>query len=531
MRSSAGWALRLGAASTIVLCFAPSTAMPQWSTSYQLSPLRAPHNGEFRERLTDAYRLFNAFEYAEAVRYEVLWGSSRARPAALETEAFGRLTDELFIDPPHIPIAASAIQREFAKLVPEAAAMLGWVQTLRRQTYDVLADESVAENDRDGRITELVAYYQSAPDLAISTSPKSLDALDSQFYSLAFRRAYPKYNGLLWATRWLESGLYEPLVTGETPSDRRRLAYATIARFRGMLQNPPETTPYLLPMTPVIAPTFARRYPELATVLDNAHMLQDVIADILVAREVPRSAKRQEILRALALFRGDTAFATTYDGWIAMGTMLGAQNMGGPAVGFGDALPQPTVARGASVAGMIPRRAAAAAEAGMAGMEHGDVARGQDTAARQQVSMETMMAVYQRMMADPVIRERIATDPVIRRLLGDSSAAGAAQSAGTGAMPGMNMPGMDHTNMPGMTPATGANAAPMTEERRRAIEFAVRLLSDPAVEARIHSDPELHRLWSDPDVQRRLEELRRARTGPPAPPSTQPPPSSLRRHP
>ena len=523
--------LRLAAASAVVLCFAPSTAMTQWSTSYQLSPLRAPYNGELREQFTEAYRLFNAVDYADALRYEVLWGSSRARTAALETEAFGRLTGDLFIDPPHLPIAAAAVQREFAKLVPEAAAMLGWVQTLRRQTYDVLADESAAENDRYGRITELVAYYQSVPDLAISTSAKSLDALDAQFYSLAFRRAYPRYNGLLWATRWLEAGLYEPLVVGETPSDRRRLADSTMARFRRMLDNPPETTPYLLPMAPAIAPTFARRYPELATVLDNAHMLQDVIADILVAREVPRSAKRQEILRALTLFRSDTAFATTYDGWIAMGTTLGAENMGGPAVGFGETLPQPTVARGASVAGMIPRRAAtAAADAGMAGMEHGQMAQGQDTAAMQEVGMETMMAVYQRMMADPVIRERIATDPVIRRLLGDSSAVGAAQSAGGAAMPGMNMPGMDHANMPGMTPPAGANAAPMTEERRRAIEFAVRLLSDPAVEARIHSDPELHRLWSDPDVQRRLAELRRARTTTPAPTRTQPPPPR-HRHP
>src|SRR3712207_8912592 len=35
--------------------------------------------------------------------------------------------------------------------------------------------------------------------------------------------------------------------------------------------------------------------------------------------------------------------------------------------------------------------------------------------------------------------------------------------------------------------------------QERAMEFVVRLLSDPAVEARIHSDPGLHRLWSDPD--------------------------------
>ncbi len=51
-------------------------------------------------------------------------------------------------------------------------------------------------------------------------------------------------------------------------------------------------------------------------------------------------------------------------------------------------------------------------------------------------------------------------------------------------------------------------AAPSAEERRQAVEFMVRLLSDPQVEARIHSDPELHRMWSDPEVQARLKALR-----------------------
>ena len=530
MIRAARMTVRLSAATCVVLASAVSSASiahAQWSTSYHLSPLRAPYNGEFRERFSDADRLLNAFEYAEALRYEVIWGPLRVRTAALEVEAFNRLTDDVFMDPPRLPAAPGAINPEFAKLVPEAVAMLRWAQTLRRQAYDVLADESSVA-DREGRLTELVAHYRSISDLAISTMPKSLDVLDAQFHSLAFRQAYPNYNGLLWATRWLESGLFEPLVAGESAADRQRLGDAAVTRFRGMLRNPPETMPYLLPMTPVIAPAFARRYPELAVVFDNLHMLQDVIGDILVAREVPRSAKRQEILRAMALFRSDTAFATTYDGWIGMGATLGAQNMGGVAVGSGEALPQPTVGRGMSVAGMIPRAAAlttAAAGTGMAGMDHGAMTQGQGTS-MQDISMETMMAVYRRMMADPVIRERVATDPVIQQLLGgDSSVARAAQGT-AGAMPGM-----DHSNMPGMGPSAGGGAAsqptpaPMSEERRQAIEFAVRLLSDPSVEARIHSDPELHKLWSDPEVQRRLTELRRTQLQSPTRAPTRPQPT------
>ena len=41
-----------------------------------------------------------------------------------------------------------------------------------------------------------------------------------------------------------------------------------------------------------------------------------------------------------------------------------------------------------------------------------------------------------------------------------------------------------------------------------AIVFSARLLSDAEVAARVHTDPERHRLWSDPAVQSRLELLR-----------------------
>ena len=96
------------------------------------------------------------------------------------------------------------------------------------------------------------------------------------------------------------------------------------------------------------------------------------------------------------------------------------------------------------------------------------------------MSMERMMEMHQRMMADPVIRERVASDSVLQRMMTE--------------MHGANgMAGMDH----------GAGQTAVDADRQRALDFAVRLLSDPAVQARVHSDPELHRLWSDPEVQRR----------------------------
>jgi hypothetical protein len=91
--------------------------------------------------------------------------------------------------------------------------------------------------------------------------------------------------------------------------------------------------------------------------------------------------------------------------------------------------------------------------------------------------MAQMMEMHERMMADPVIRERVATDPVLR-----------------GMMEAMHGSG---------------NVAPATQSAtEEAVDFIVRLLSDPTVEARVHSDPRLHALWSDPEVQRRIAEAR-----------------------
>ena len=138
---------------------------------------------------------------------------------------------------------------------------------------------------------------------------------------------------------------------------------------------------------------------------------------------------------------------------------------------------------------------------GMQGMQHGGM-QGMQTA----TNTQDLQAIFNRMMADPVIRERVATDPLLQRML-------AALPSGT--VPGqpaagMNMPGMQHGNMQQM-PGMSMGTATMTEAQRQATEFILRLLADPSVEQRIHGDPDLHRMWSDPEVQRRLAELRAAR--------------------
>ncbi|AHG92637.1 hypothetical protein J421_5102 (plasmid) [Gemmatirosa kalamazoonensis] len=254
----------------------------------------------------------------------------------------------MLIRPPRVPLAEQAIEVEYAKLAPEAKAMFDWAHILHRQLYDVLADERLDDAAKDREVARLLAYYRTRPDLAFSSKPKSMVLMQEQPYSLAFRKTYPKFNGLIWAYHWMQIGLYEPLVVGRGSAERQAGVRATVARFWQMLADPPRTLPYQMPMTAAVAPTFATRYPEAAIIFDNLHSMHDVVSDILANPAVPRRAKRAEILLAARRFRDDTTLVmASVDAWRTMAREMGIENMGGPAVGFMSQLPTPTVTYGA----------------------------------------------------------------------------------------------------------------------------------------------------------------------------------------
>jgi hypothetical protein len=328
------------------LAVAPVSARAQWSTVYEQFYLPADHNFVFRRDYPGADRLFNAFDYGHAILYETLWKHPGSAVPRLEQREYTYLTTKLLNRPPRLPVLEEAIEPLYSRLAPEAKAMFEWAHILHRQVYDVLADERLGDEAKDGELRRLEAYYLSRRDVAFSTRPKSMALMQEQPYSLAFREGFPKFNGLIWAYHWLQVGLYEPLVVGRTVEARQAGVAATVARFRQMLESPPDGFPVVMPMTGAVAPEFTKRWPTLAIIFDNLHSMHDVISDILANPDVARGAKRAAILTAAAAYRDDTTEVMTVEGWKKMTAMMGPQNQGGPAVGFFPALPAPTVPRG-----------------------------------------------------------------------------------------------------------------------------------------------------------------------------------------
>jgi hypothetical protein len=258
----------------------------------------------------------------------------------IEQREFDFITRRLLVKPPRVPLEEAAIEVQYAKLVPEAKEMFDWAHVLHRQVYDVWADERLSVEQKDAELKRLLSYYLSRRSIAFSTRPKDMDLMEGQPYSLAFRRQFPKFNGLIWAYHWLQVGLYEPLVTGKTEDERQAGVAAAVARFREMLEGAPKGMPKVMPMTAAIAPEFSRRYPEIAIIFDNLHGMHDVISDILADSTVPKSRKRAEILRAASRYRDDTTSVMSVAEWRSMAEEMGIDAQGGRAI-QPDSVPPP----------------------------------------------------------------------------------------------------------------------------------------------------------------------------------------------
>jgi hypothetical protein len=430
-KSSALKAFLLGA--VVLAAVNPATASAQWSTTYDQFYFPGSFNWQFRKNYPGADRLFNAFDYGHAILYEKLWSDPRGPVTELEQKQFDFITGHLIVNPPDLPLEEGAIEVAYAKIAPEAKMMFDWAHLLHRQIYDVLADERMSPAQKDAKVQELLRYYKSRKDLAFSSLPKSMDLMEGQPYSLAFRTRYPKFNGLIWAYHWLQVGLYEPLLAGKNKAARQTGVAAAVTRFRQMIEQPPTWMPRVMPMTPAVSPLFTARYPEAAIIFDNLHSMHDVISDILANPSVARDQKRAEILKAAKRYRDNTSFVVTRDEWRQMATMMGVQNMGGPVGGFLPAFPNPTVERGAKMShasteahsnmpGMDHSNPAPASQPGMARMNHSgmqmqtDSVKTMDHAAMHNANPD-LNALHARMMADPVIRARLAQDTVLSRLL------------------------------------------------------------------------------------------------------------------
>ena len=298
-------------------------------------------NWQFLATYPSAARLFNAFDYGHAVLYERLYTGRGDAAEALEKE-YRYLTTDLLVRPPRFAVVEEAVSPSYARAAWRAKQMFDWAHLLHRQIYDIYSDDRLDSAAKESLVERVTDYYLSRREYAFAPVPKAMDLMEDQYFSRTFRRAYPKFNGLIWAYHWLQVGLYEPLLEGRTPSERKAGVEAAVARFWSMLEDPPGRMPAFMPMASAIAPRFSARHPRAAAIFDNLHMMHDIISDILTADTIPHDRKRQVIYAQLDELRDSTRNTMSWDEWRNMAEMMGGVAvMGGAATGLIMTTPAP----------------------------------------------------------------------------------------------------------------------------------------------------------------------------------------------
>lgn len=266
---------------------------------------RGGFNWTFLERHNEAARLFNAFDYGHAVLYERLLRLDSTRATAALQREYRFLVEDLLVRPPRFGVVEDVISPSYSRFAPLARTMFDRAHILHRQLYDVYAEVEVPLAVRQARVEQLTDLYLRDTQYAFAAVPKSMALMDEQPFSQRFRREQPKFNGLIWAYHWLQVGLYDPLISGNTAAEQREGVAARLATFRAMLADP-SGYPATMPMTSEVSPLFAAAHPRAAAIFDNLHMMHDIISDVLASPTMSALEKRAEILEQLAEMRDGT---------------------------------------------------------------------------------------------------------------------------------------------------------------------------------------------------------------------------------
>lgn len=146
--------------------------------------------------------------------------------------------------------------------------------------------------------------------------------------------------------------------------------------------------------------------------------------------------------------------------------------------------------------GTLPLVLAAVTPLSARGQNHAGIQHGAPAAVPNDSSTQQLLALLRRMMADPVIRERVANYPGMQAMLRSFADVIAAQ----GPQESADAASMGHRSM--AHPATDHQTQLLAEQ------FIARLLAKTDVQERIQTQSTWRRLWADPELRQRLANLR-----------------------
>ncbi len=266
---------------------------------------RALWNFALREDLAELDSEFNGVDFGHSNLYENLLLTGGRDVPAIEERA-RKQTLAFIATQPRLNPNEEAIAPTYMKLAWRAQNTFDEAHALHRATYDIVVSD---EPEKDRALRNVLAYYQQS---AYAITAKRLDhrRLDQFPYSGTFRTRFPLFNATIWSYHYLQVAVYDPLQAARDLAAKKQAVRPILVTYRRYLEQPPVEWPFM-PLTGELSPGFAARYPEIANIFDNLHMLHDNISDILASERVPTwEAKRAEIYRIVNTYYLASADAT-----------------------------------------------------------------------------------------------------------------------------------------------------------------------------------------------------------------------------
>lgn len=270
------------------------TTLPSWSNNKDRNHIyrkRGRYNDDIYNIRALALDL-NAVAVGHAMAYEDLVTGKANR---LETDTFKRI-DWVLKNPPRFMPDEANISPTFGRKYGVLEQVFDWTHILHAQTVDVLASTQLTDTQKEAEIERLYRFYVESVPYAVTGLPLNMGYLDEQPYSKAFRRQYPKVNGLFWGYHWLQGTMYDTLY-GKTLQEQRS-SYTDIGKRYHSVELYRIDRPFM-PMFAEVSPRFAARFPQIANTFDNLHMLHDIVNDILASEWITEEQKEAQIKRAI----------------------------------------------------------------------------------------------------------------------------------------------------------------------------------------------------------------------------------------
>lgn len=244
-------------------------------------------------------RDMNGVAVGHALAYEAL---VTGRQKSLETTVWSQI-DRVLKNPPKFMPTEKSLSPTFGQKYGVLEQVFDWTHVSHAQTIDLLASPKFDNAAKDAGTDKVWDYYRNegAP-FTVTGLPMNMAWLDSQPYSGAFRRKYPKVNALFWGYHWLQTSVYDGL-RGKTPDEQKK-TYALLSKQYHDVELYDTHRPFM-PMMAETSPLFSAKYPQIANAFDNLHMLHDMVNDILASDWMTDAEKTAQIKRAVYMMSPD----------------------------------------------------------------------------------------------------------------------------------------------------------------------------------------------------------------------------------